>query len=101
MSRRTWTVEEKLSLVLEMVKGQESVTSLCHRYGVAMSQAYRWRDAFLERGKLGLRDQRNPKHRDPVKEELRALRELAGSQALIIDAQKKLAGLPGFGTNGA
>jgi transposase-like protein len=100
MSRRTWTVEEKLSIVLEMVKGQESVTSLCHRHGVAMSQAYRWRDAFLERGKLGLRDQRNPKHRDPVKEELRALRELAGSQALIIDAQKKLAGLPGFGTNG-
>ena len=101
MSRRTWTVEEKLSMVLEMVKGLESITSLCHRHGVAMSQAYRWRDAFLERGKLGLRDQRNPKHRDPVKEELRALRELAGSQALIIDAQKKLAGLPGFGTNGA
>ena len=49
---------------------------------------------------MGLRDQRNPKHRDPVKEELRALRELAGSQALIIEAQKKLAGLPGFGSNG-
>ena len=40
MSRRTWTVEEKLSMVLEMVKGQESITSLCHRHGVAMSQAY-------------------------------------------------------------
>jgi len=66
-------------VVLEMLKGQESVTSLCHRHGVAMSQAYRWRDAFLERGKLGLKDERNPKHRDPVKEELRALRELAGS----------------------
>ena len=101
MSRRSWTVEEKLSIVLEMVKGQESITSLCHRHGVAMSQVYRWRDAFLERGKLGLRDQRNPKHRDSVKEELRALRELAGSQALTIDAQKKLAGLPGFGTNGS
>ena len=99
MARRTWTVEEKLSVVLEMMKGQESITNLCHRHGVAMSQAYRWRDAFLERGKLGLKDQR--KHRDPVKEELRALRELAGSQALIIEAQKKLAGLPGFGTNGA
>lgn len=66
MSRRTWTVEEKLSMVLEMLKDQESVTSFCHRHGVAMSQAYRWRDAFLERGKLGLKDQRNPKHRDPV-----------------------------------
>ena len=97
MARRTWTVEEKLSMVLEMVKGQESITSLCHRHGVAMSQAYRWRDAFLERGKLGLRDQRNPKHRDPVKEELRALRELAGSQALIIEAQKNSRGYPGSG----
>ena len=29
-----------------MLKGQESVASLCHRHGVAMSQAYRWRDAF-------------------------------------------------------
>ena len=38
MSRRMWTVEEKLSMVLEMVKGQESITSLCHRHGVAMSQ---------------------------------------------------------------
>jgi len=98
--RRTWTGEEKLSVVLELVKGQETVTSLCQRHGVAVSQVYRWREAFLERGKAGLRDQRNPKHRDPVQEEVRALRELAGSQALIIEAQKKLAGLPGFGTNG-
>ena len=97
MARHTWTVEEKLSIVLEMVKGQESVTSLCHRHGVAMSQAYRWRDAFLERGKVGLRDQRNPKHCDPVKEELRALRELAGSQARSIDAQKSSRVCPASG----
>ena len=101
MARRTWTGEEKLAVVLEMVQGQESVTSLCHRHGVALSQAYRWRDAFLERGQAGLRDQRNPTHRDPVQEELRQLRELAGSQALIITAQKKLAGLPAFGRNGS
>ena len=98
--RRTWKVEENLAVVLELLKGEESVTSLCHRQGVAMAQAYRWRDAFIERGKLGLKDQRNPKHRDPVQEENRRLRELAGSQALIIDAQKKLAGMPVFGQNG-
>ena len=98
--RRTWKLEEKLAVVLEMLKGQEPVTSICHRHGVAMAQVYRWRDAFIERGKLGLKDQRNPKHRDPVQEENRKLRELAGSQALIIDAQKKLAGMPEFGQNG-
>ena len=98
--RRTWKLEEKLAVVLELLKGEESVTSLCHRHGVAMAQAYRWRDAFIERGKMGLKDQRNPKHRDPVQEENRRLRELAGSQALIIDAQKKLAGMPMVGQNG-
>ena len=100
MSRRTWSADEKLAVVLEMLKGQEAVTALCHRHGVALSQAYRWRDAFLERGKLGLKDQRHPKHRDPVQEENRRLRELAGGQALIIDAQKKLAGMPMVGQNG-
>lgn len=98
--RRTWKVEEKLAVVLEVLKGQESVSSICHRHGVAMAQVYRWRDTFIERGKLGLKDQRNPKYRDPVQEEMRHLRELAGSQALIIDAQKKLAGMPEFRKNG-
>jgi transposase-like protein len=99
-SRRTWLADEKLAVVLEVLNGQEAVASLCARHGVALSQVYRWRDAFLERGKLGLKDQRNPKHRDPVQEELRRLRELAGAQALIIDAQKKLAGLPMVGAGG-
>jgi transposase-like protein len=98
--RRTWKVEEKLAVVLEVLKGQETVSSICHRHGVAMAQMYRWQDAFMERGKLGLKDQRNPKHRDPVLEENRRLRELAGSQALIIDAQKKLAGMPELRQNG-
>ena len=100
MSRRTWSADEKLAVILEMLKGQETVTALCARHGVALSQVYRWRDAFLERGQLGLKDQRNPKHRDPIQEEVRQLRELAGSQALIIDAQKKLAGMPEFRQNG-
>ena len=101
MSRRTWSAEAKLAVILEMLKGQEPVTGLCHRHGVALNQAYRWRDSFLENGKAGLRDRRNPKHRDPVQEEMRKLRELAGSQALIIEAQKKLAGMPAFGGNGS
>ena len=100
MQRRTWKPEEKLAVVLEILKGEESVTSICHRHGVAMAQAYRWRDVFIERGKMGLNNQRNPKHRDPVQEEMRRLRELAGSQALIIEAQKKLAGIPAFRRNG-
>lgn len=93
MGRRVWTFEQKLGVVLEIVKGSEPVTAICHRHQVAMSQAYRWRDAFLKGGRDGLQDRRHPQHRDPVREENRKLKELVGSQALIIDAQKKLAGL--------
>ena len=84
MGRRMWTQEQKLAVVLEMLKGSESITTICQRHSVAMNQAYRWRDAFLEGG-------RNPQHRDPVREENRKLKEMVGSQALIIEAQKKLA----------
>ena len=93
MGRRMWTQEQKLAVVLEMLKGSESISAICHRHSVAMNQAYRWRDAFLESGRKGLLDRRNLQHRDPVREENRRLKELVGSQALIIEAQKKLAGM--------
>lgn len=100
VQRHTWQLDEKLAVVLAVLKGQESVTAICHRHGVAMAQVYRWRDAFIERDKLGLTDQRNPKHRDPVQEEMRRFRELDGSQALRIDAQNQWAGIPEFRQNG-
>ncbi len=93
MGRRIWTQEQKLAVVLEMMKGGDSIAAICHRHGVAMHQAYRWRDTFLEGGRKGLLDKRKPQHRDPVREENRTLKELVGSQALIIEAQKKLAGM--------
>ena len=93
MGRRMWTQEQKLAVVLEMLKGSESISAICHRHSVAMNQAYRWRDAFLDGGRKVLRDKRNPQHRDPVREENRTLKELVGSQALIIESQKKLAGM--------
>jgi transposase-like protein len=88
-----WTQEQKLAVVLEMMKGGDSMSAIGHRHGVAMHQAYRWRDAVLAGGRQGLLDRRNPQHRDPVREEHRKLKELVGSPALLIEAQTKLAGL--------
>jgi len=100
MGRRVWTQEQKLAVVLEILKGSEPITAICHRHSVAMSQAYRWQDAFLAGGRQGLQDRRHPQHRDPVREENRKLKELVGSQALVIDAQKKLTGLLAEDGNG-
>jgi len=92
-NRRAWSSEEKAAIVLEVLRGQESVSATCARHGVSAVQVYQWRDGFLEAGRKGLADKRTKKGRDPVLEENRRLKELAGHQALVIDTQKKLAGL--------
>jgi transposase-like protein len=92
MGRKVWSIEEKLSIVLTMLKGEVSLSALCHRHQVSARQVYRWRDQFLEGAKEALRDGRKKKGDDSVMEENRRLKELVGSLSLIIDAQKKLLG---------
>ncbi len=92
MNRKNWTFEEKLGIVLEILTAKDTVTEICHRHQVSATQAYHWRDMFLEGGKTALSDGRTKKGRDPLVAENRRLKELVGSQALIIDAQKKVLG---------
>lgn len=100
MTRRVWSLEQKAAIVHELLQGHEPVTAICQRHHVALSQAYRWRDAFVAAGQRGLQDRRAPQHREPLREENRRLKELVGTQALILDAQKKLTGLSLAGDNG-
>jgi len=95
MNRKLWSNEEKVSVILEILRGDESAASICTRHGVSATQAYRWLDRFLEGGCNALSDKRTRICRNPLLDENRRLKELAGQQALIIEAQKKLAGIPG------
>ena len=95
MNRKLWPNEEKVAVVLEILHGDETAAAICTRYGVSATQAYRWLDRFLEGGRSALTDKRTRRGRDPMLEENRQLKELAGQQALIIEAQKKLAGILG------
>ncbi|MEA1958126.1 MAG: helix-turn-helix domain-containing protein, partial [Chloroflexota bacterium] len=72
---------------------EESVEAICARHGVSATQAYRWQDQFLAGGRAALVDRRGKGNHDAVADENRRLKELAGQQALIIEAQKKLAGI--------
>ena len=93
MNRRKWTNEEKVTIVLEMVKGEDPIAAICARHGVSATQAYRWQEQFLAGGRAALADKRGKGSHDLVADENRRLKELAGQQALIIEAQKKLAGI--------
>jgi transposase len=93
MNRKIWGTEEKTSIVLEMIKGIDSTAAICARHGVSATQAYRWQEQFLAGGRSALADRRARGSRDPVNDENHRLKELVGQQALVIEAQKKLAGV--------
>ena len=95
MNRKLWSNEEKVAIVLEILRGNESAAAVFTRYGVSATQAYRWLDRFLQGGRSALVDKRTRRDRDPLLDENRQLKELAGQQALIIEAQKKLVGTLG------
>lgn len=93
MNRKKWSKEEKITVVLEMIRGGDSVAAICTRHGVSATQAYRWQEQFLAGGREALSDKRRKGSDDLVAEENRRLKELVGQQALIIEAQKKINGI--------
>jgi transposase len=93
MNRKKWSNEEKVAIVLEMVRGEDSMAAICARHGVNATQAYRWQEEFLAGGRAALADKRQRGSLDPVADENRRLKELVGQQALVIEAQKKINGV--------
>ena len=53
-TRRKITAEEKIGIVLEGLKGEESIAEICRREGIAPSMYYKWSKGFLEAGKRQL-----------------------------------------------
>jgi transposase len=53
-TRRRYSSEEKIRIVLEGLKGEESIAELCRREGINPNLYYHWSKEFLEAGKRRL-----------------------------------------------
>jgi transposase len=53
-TRRKFSAEEKIRIVLEGLKGEVSISELCRREGIVSNLYYRWSKDFLEAGKKRL-----------------------------------------------
>ena len=53
-TRRKFSSEEKIRIVIEGLRGEESIAELCRREGIAANLYYRWSKDFLEAGKKRL-----------------------------------------------
>ena len=54
VTRRQFSAKEKIRIVLEGLRGEESIAELCRREGIASSMYYGWSKEFLEAGKKRL-----------------------------------------------
>ena len=53
-TRRQFSAEEKIRIVLDGLRGEESIAELCRREGIVQNLYYRWSKDFLEAGKKRL-----------------------------------------------
>ena len=53
-TRKHYSSEEKIRIVLEGLRGEESVAVLCRREGINANVYYRWSKDFLEAGRKRL-----------------------------------------------
>ncbi len=101
-TRRRFSAEEKIRIVLEGLRGEESVAALCRREGIAANLYYRWSKDFLEAGKKRLLgDTKREATSDEVqvlRSENRELKEVVAEMTLRNRALKK--SLTGAGEGG-
>ena len=53
-TRRKFTAEEKIRIVLEGLRGEAGISDLCRKEGIHPTMYYKWSKAFLEAGKRQL-----------------------------------------------
>ena len=53
-TRRQYSAEEKIRIVLDGLRGESSIAELCRKEGINPNLYYRWSKDFLEPGKMRL-----------------------------------------------
>ena len=93
VTRRQFSAEEKIRIVLDGLRGEATIAELCRREGIAESLYYIWSKEFLEAGKRRLAgDTERAANTGDVKNlrrEAQELKEVVAEQALEIRLLKK------------
>ena len=92
-TRKRYSAEEKIRIVLDGLRGEHSIAELCRREGIAEGLYYSWSKEFLEAGKRRLAgDTARAATSDEVKDlkrQARELKEVVAEQALELRLLKK------------
>jgi len=86
LTRKRYSAEEKIRIVLDGLRGEESIAELCRQEGIAQGLYYKWSKDFLEAGKKRLAGditrQANSSEVKELKSEARELKECVAELTL-------------------
>ena len=92
-TRKHYSAEDKIRIVLDGLRGESSIAELCRREGIAESLYYSWSKEFLKAGKRRLAGDTERAATSPEVKELRReardLKEVVAEQALELRLLKK------------
>lgn len=97
-TRRKFSSEEKIRIILEGLKGEVPITEICRKEGIASAIYYRWSKDFMEAGMKRLsgdiQREANSSEVAELRKESESLKLVVAEQALEIRVLKKsLSGL--------
>jgi transposase len=92
-TRKRYSSEDKIRIVLAGLRGEDSIAELCRQEGIAQSQYYSWSKEFLEAGRKRLAGdtarEANSGEVQDLRREARDLKEVVAEQALELRLLKK------------
>jgi transposase len=92
-TKRKFSAEEKIRIILEVFRAEDSIAAICRREGIHPNLYYNWSKEFLEAGKKRLSGdiQRQATNSEVIelREENNTLKQMVAEQALTIRAYKK------------
>jgi len=92
-TRRKFSSEEKIRIVLDGLRGEDSISEVCRREGIAPNLYYRWSKDFLEAGKKRLQGdtvrEANSNEVSGIKQENEQLKQLVAELSLKNRVLKK------------
>jgi transposase len=92
-TRKQYSAEEKIRIVLDGLRGEDSIAELCRREGIAQGLYYKWSKDFMEAGRKRLAGdivrQANTGEVTTLRGEARELKEVVAEQTLELRLLKK------------
>jgi len=92
-TRKQYSAEEKIRIVLDGLRGEESIAELCRIEGIAQGLYYKWSKDFMEAGKKRLAGdivrQANTGEVKELRAQARELKEVVAEQTLELRLLKK------------